>query len=112
MNETRPGTKYTTQKSDVFMKKDIKREIISPDKPRRSSQGAKSRTRRTGQQTPPSTSLRSEEPQEPECARPGSISPQINACAIIAIQPKYPEEKAANEFNPTGDKQTEMKQQD
>jgi hypothetical protein len=84
----------------------------SSSKSRRSSQGAKSRTRRTDQQTPPSTSLRSEEPQEPECARPGSISPQINACAIIATQPKYPEEKAANEFNPTGDKPTEMKQKD
>ena len=72
----------------------------------------KPRTRRTGQQTPPTTSLRPEEPQEPESARPGSNSPQINANDIIAIQPNNPEEKAANEFNPTGDKQAETNQQD
>ena len=36
--ETKTRTKYTTQKSNVFMKKDIKREIISCDKPRSSSQ--------------------------------------------------------------------------
>jgi hypothetical protein len=81
----------------------------SSNKPRRSSQGAKPRTRRTSQLTSPSTPLRSEEPKEPECARPGSISPQIDACAIIATQPKQTEEKAATKFDPTGDKPTEMK---
>jgi hypothetical protein len=32
--ETRKITKYTTQESDVFMEKDIPREILSRDKPR------------------------------------------------------------------------------
>ena len=96
----------------LWKRKRDKRMSSSSSKPRRSSQGVKPRTRRTGQQTPPTTSLRPEEPQEPESARPGSNSPQINAKSIISTQPTNPEEKATTEFNPTGDKQAEMSQQD